>query len=136
MQLSRIVGRWNIFAGYESGISLIETLVALAILSTVVITLLCGLATSSKAAFVADKQTTAESIARSQMEWMKNADYIYGGTGYLPAQIPVDKDYSDYSVLIAAEPLHEPDDGIQNITVTVKLSNREILRLEGYKVDR
>jgi len=110
--------------------------VALAILGTIAVAFLSGLATASKAAFIADEQATAESLAQSQMEWVKNADYVYSATEYSPAPIPDGKDYINYSAIIAAEPLHDPDDGIQKITVTVKRFDKGVIKLEGYKVDR
>jgi type II secretory pathway pseudopilin PulG len=126
----------RVFARRESGISLVETVVALAILGTIAVTFLSGLVTSSKATFIVDEQATAESLARSQMEWIKNVDYVYDVTEYSPAPIPSGKDYVRYSVTIAAEPLHDPDDGIQKVTVTVKHSDKGVIKLECYKVDR
>jgi len=136
MRVFQVAKRLSIFAGHGSGIGLIETLVALAIIGTIAVTFLSGLATSSKAAFTADEQTTAESLARSQMEWAKNVDYIYGTTEYSPAPMPCVGDYVKYSAIIIAEPLRTPDDGIQKITVTIKHSDKGVIRLEGYKVDR
>jgi len=126
----------RIFTSRESGATLMETVVALAILGVIAVTFLSGLATSSKAAFIADEQATAESLAQSQMEWAQNTDYVYGATQYSPTPIPSGKDYIKYSATIAAEPLHDPDDGIQKITVTVKHSGEGVIKLEGYKVDR
>jgi len=132
--------RWfrmlRIFNGRESGVTFLETIVALAILGVIAVTFLNGLTTASKATFIADEQTTAESLAQSQMEWVKNADYSYNATAYSPVPIPVGKDYINYSVIITASPLHDPDDGIQKITVTVKHSDEGVIKLEGYKVDR
>ena len=116
--------------------TLIETIVALAILGAISVTFLSGLATTSKAMFTTDEQTTAESLAQSQMEWVKNTDYVYDATQYSPAPIPNSKDYINYSVVITAEPLHDPDDGIQKITVTIKHSDKGLTKLKGYKVDR
>jgi type II secretory pathway pseudopilin PulG len=126
----------NLFARRERGTTLIETAVALAILGAIAVTFLSGLATTTKAVGLTDEQTTAESLAQSQMEWVKNASYSYNATGYSPASIPGGKDYINYSAIIAAESLHDPDDGIQKITVTVKRSDKEVIKLEGYKVDR
>ena len=120
----------------ESGITLIETLVALALIGIIGLTFLSGLATTSKATANADERTTAESLAQSQMEWTKNVDYVYDAAEYSPAETPDVNDYAGYSSTIAAQPLHNPDDGIQKITVTVKRSGKGILKLEGYKVDR
>ena len=113
-----------------------ETALVLAVVGTVAVIFLSGLATTSKAAFATDEQATAESLAQSQMEWVQNADYVYGATQYSSAPLPGGKDYMNYSATIAAESLHDPDDGIQKITVTVKRSGEGVLKLEGYKVDR
>ena len=133
MRLLRILGK---FTGGESGVTFIETAVALAILGVIAVAFLNGLTTTSKSVFIADEQATAESLAQSQVEWVKNASYSYGATTYSPAPIPSGKDYLNYSVVITAEPLHDPDDGIQKITVTAKRSGTGVFRLEGYKVDR
>ena len=64
----------------QRGISLIETLVALSILGAVAVVFLSSLTGASRAAFIIDEQSTAESLARSQMEWVKNASYVEGAT--------------------------------------------------------
>ncbi len=126
----------RIFALSESGVTLIETLIALALLGIIAVTFLSGLATTSKAAFTTDERATAESLARSQMEWVKNVDYVYSATEYSPAPVPGGKDYINYSAIIVAQPLHNPDDGIQKITITVERSDKVVITLDGYKVDR
>ena len=136
MRLFRVARRLSILACRESGMTLIETLLALTILGAVAVTFLSGLATGSKAAFINDERATTESLARSQMEWVKNADYVYSTTEYSPAPIPNSRDYINYSALITTEPLHNPDEGIQKITVTIKHSDKEVIKLEGYKADR
>jgi len=132
----RLFRTLNIFACRERGATLIETVVALAILGIISVAFLSGLATTSKAVFIADERTTAESLAQSQLEWAKDYEYVYGATEYSPRPIPGAKDYGNYSAIIVAEPLHDPDDGIQKITITVKRSDKEVIKLEGYKVDR
>jgi len=117
----------------QRGIGFIETLVALAILGAITVAFLSGLTTASRATFIADEQTTAESLARGQMEWVKHASYEEDATQYPPASIPSGGDYVNYSVVITAEPLHDPDDGIQKITVAIKHSDKTIIVLESYK---
>ena len=78
----------------------------------------------------------AISLARSQMENVKNVSYVPGATTYTAAALPTASDYAGYSVSIAAAALHSPDDGIQKITVTVNRSGQSVLTLEGYKVNR
>ena len=65
----------------ERGISLIEVLIALAILGLVAAAFLSGLATASRAIIIADERTTAESLARSQMEHVKNQEYQWADPG-------------------------------------------------------
>jgi len=59
----------------EKGISLIEVLIALAIMALVAVAFLSGLTTASKALIIADERTTAESLARTQMEAVKAQPY-------------------------------------------------------------
>jgi type II secretory pathway pseudopilin PulG len=120
----------------ESGTTLVEVIVALAILGTIGVCFLSGLATTSKAAYTIDERATAESLAQSQMEWAQNASYSYDATVYSPMPIPSSKDYINYSVTITAAPFNSPDDGIQKITVIVARSDEGVIMLESYKVDR
>ena len=120
----------------ESGLTLLETLVALAILGTIVVIFLGGIIGTTKAASVADEQTTAESLAQSQMEWAQNVTYIASPTQYTPSPIPGGKDYLSYSANITATPVNATDNGIQKVTVTIRRSGKLIYTLEDYKVDR
>ncbi|MEA2085767.1 MAG: type II secretion system protein, partial [Chloroflexota bacterium] len=70
MKAFRAVRNPGIFRGKESGVGLLETLVALALLGIIAASFLGGLATASRAAFTADEHATAESLARSQMEYV------------------------------------------------------------------
>ena len=131
--ISRI---WNLLYKGESGVSFLETLIALAILGVISVAFLSGLTTTSQAAIISDRRVTAESLALSQMESAKQAAYIYEAAQYTPTQIPADESYTSFSVTIAAEPLESPDDGVQKITVTVLRSGADFYVLQGYKVDR
>ncbi len=130
MPLSRILRNGS---RRESGATLIETLVALAILGTVIITFLSGIYGSSKAAILADVRATAQSLAQTQMEYTQNATYDPYATWYPPAPIPSGKDYVGYSATINATPVHGSEDGIQKITITISRSGIGIIQMEGYK---
>ena len=136
MRLFKAKRRPGKFTDRESGISLVEALVALAIMGVISVSFLSGMTASSESTFVADEQTTAESLARSQMEKVKTAEYIYGATGYPPEPMPDSPDYINYSAEITAEPLNNPDDGIQKITVAIKRFDNLIFKLESYKGHR
>ena len=147
----------------EKGFSLIEVMIAIALLGIIGTAFLGALATASKAMFVADERATAESLARSQMEYVKNQDYSTVPWDYeLPLHTPAnpppnppswwdDDDpptlpdgYAGYSVEISSEAfdadrdgdVDADDDGIRKIIVTVKHGGDTIVTLEDYKVDR
>jgi len=136
MHLCRILKLIRSTIRGTSGMALIETLVALVVLGAVSVAFLSGLATTSRASMIVDEQTTAESLARSQMEWIKKISYTYEATEYSPQPISSSDDYIGYSASIAAERLNIPDDGIQKVTVTITHYNKEVIELAGYKVDR
>jgi len=140
----------------EKGFTLIEVLVALAILATVGTGFLMALTIASKAIIIADERTTAESLARSQMEYVKNLDYIdysdpdRGEPYYYDEITPSDSNYSIDFTVVPFNPATDPytwyipdgngvsdqDLGIQKITVTVSYLGDPVLTLEDYKVER
>jgi prepilin-type N-terminal cleavage/methylation domain-containing protein len=126
----------------SEGMSLIEVIVALGILGLVAITFLTGVSTALKAASLADERATAQSLAQSQMEYVKSCPYDsannppeYG----LDADLPVP---DGYTIEVAAERMDPKadgtgnDDGIQKVSVTVRNHGDLVLTLEDYKVDR
>ena len=113
----------------EKGFSFIEVVIALALLGIIAAAFLGGLGAASKGTFTADERETANNLAVSQMEEIKNQPYAASYT------IPVPAEYTDagYSTVISVEPLS--DGNIQKITVTVSHDARpEIIILEDYKV--
>lgn len=132
----RCLSIFKLFVRRETGVTLLETLVALAILGTVAVAFLAGLTTTSAVAFSVDERATALSLAQSQMEWIQSSNYTIDAAWYSAAPIPEGRDYTDFSVNITSQPLHNPDDGIQKITVIVNRSTENIMTLEGYKVNR
>lgn len=126
--------------GSEAGLSLIETLVALAILGSIAVVFLSGLATAAKATFIADERATAESLARSAMEDVKNQDYIdYDAPEHVNYVFIMPSDNANYEVVINADRIDEDTEqaqGIQKIKVTVNRDDKSVLTIEDYKVDR
>ena len=121
----------------EKGFALIEVIIAIALLGIIGVAFLGGLATASRALFIADERATAESLARSQMEYVKSQPYSDNGTYDGIDSIP------GYTILWDAISGNVSDNetGIQKITVTVSHLGKLIITsgnstLEGYKVDR
>ncbi|MBU2608218.1 MAG: prepilin-type N-terminal cleavage/methylation domain-containing protein [Chloroflexi bacterium] len=115
--------------GSEKGSSLIETLVALALLGLIAATFLGALSTAPKARFIADEQASARILAESQMENAKQQDY---SLSY--AATPIPDEYAGYSAVLDVDPMRNGN--IQRITVTIKHHDRDITTLESYKTNR
>ena len=132
MQLLKVVKKLK---GSQSGMTLIETLVALAILGLVAATFLYGLATASKATIIANEQTIAESLVRSEIEYVKNCDYQY-----LASEYPIAPALTIPEGWVVPPPVvelvHATDDGIQKVTVTAEYNGETIFSVVVYKVDR
>ncbi len=60
----------------QKGFTLIETLVGLAIFAAIGIALMNGLSTGYKAVDISQERTYAESLAKSQVEYIKAQEYI------------------------------------------------------------
>ena len=113
--------------------TLIETIVAIAILGVIGVVFLQGLVVSSKGTLESDEQATAESVARCQMEWVQRLTYVDNATQYFPKNLETFDDYAGYSTNISAEPLILPEDGLQKVSVNVIHNGNVVLSIEGYK---
>jgi prepilin-type N-terminal cleavage/methylation domain-containing protein len=140
--------------GSSKGLTLIEVLIALTIFSVIAVSFLLGLATSYHALIIADERTTAESLTRSELEYIKGTSYVLLANGFsyhLPGDPPdwdpshsLDSQYSNYSVNVTGVPIdpntHEPlaqgDQGLQQITVEVYHGAKLVLTTVDYKAMR
>ena len=114
----------------EKGFTLIEVLVALGLLGIIAVVFLTGISISSKAVLIANERTMAESLARSQMEYVKEQPYDAVDPYLILSDVP-----AGYSVAVTVGQL---DVGLQKITVAVSHPGEPepILALEDYKVNR
>ena len=124
----------------EQGFTLIEMIIAMGILAAVSVTFLLGMSTSSRAVMVSQERVDVESLAKSQLEYVKSSAYdevhdppLYGIAPSL--DIP-----QGYTVVPNAERMDPKgdgtgnDDGIQKITVTINHDGETAFTLVGYKV--
>ena len=133
----------------EGGLTLVEVLIALGILAAVAVVFLIGMTTSSKAIMVSQESVAAESLAKSEMEYVKSVAYQDAPWSYeIPSSPPswspahsMPDGYAQYAIQVSAEqmevnPENPPgeDDGIQKITVTVLRNGEAVFTLVGYKV--
>jgi len=116
----------------QSGLTLIETLVGLAIFAAIGVALMNGVSTGYKAVGISQERTFAESLAKSQVEYIKAQDYISVanyGTGdppklYQVTDIPAPLAAAGYSIEISPPEIVE-DAGasgyeLQSIAIRVK----------------
>jgi prepilin-type N-terminal cleavage/methylation domain-containing protein len=144
----------------QRGFTLIEVIIALGLLGVIGIAFLGALATASSGIIVSDERATAESLARSEMEYVKSQEYSSAEWSYelpLPDDWPEESlpdwwdsnhalpdGYENYTATVKAEWLDpkddgdDNDDGLQKITVTITFlegtdEEKEVIVLEGYK---
>jgi len=141
--------------GSSRGFTLIEVLVALALFGIIAIAFAGGLGTASRAVLIGDVRTNAESLARTQMESVKNQPYdpaSDGGGAIYPTITGIPEGYTiwsenrtpdQYVPSVLGIPWDSGnntavyvDNGLQKITLVVRHEGRDIITLEGYKVDR
>ncbi|MBN2076200.1 MAG: hypothetical protein JW762_11680 [Dehalococcoidales bacterium] len=111
----------------QQGLVLMEAIVALALIGLIAAGFLGAVGTSYKSTAMTMGMTTAESVARSQMEYIKQQSYESSGA-YDKIAHP-----AYYSINWTAVELVE---GKQKITITVNHTGETVLVLEGYKVNR
>jgi len=139
--------------GRSTGFTLIEVLIALALFAIIGIVFAGGLATASRAVLTADVRTNAESLARTEMEYVKSQDYSAAPWSYvvtnlgstcIPDECPswceaahsLSAEHALYTVQVDAVALNESEYPIEEITVTVSHDNRRVMTLVGYKIFR
>lgn len=118
----------------ESGYALVETVVALAILTVTVTIIMGSLFTAGRAAVAGNEKTIAESLVQSQTEYLRDVSYVTGATSY-----PIDPNLSPpegWTLGVSVVPIHPSDDGIQRLTVSAAHRERVMYTLESYKVKR
>ena len=137
----------------ERGASLVEAVIALGLLGLIATTFLMAIFIATKSIAIADERTTAESLARTQMEYVKQQEYLDAGVSeveYPPIDLSENPHYSIWSVdslgFTVVEILGVPwdsqndvpaptDVGLQKIILKIFHDSKEVLILEGYKVD-
>jgi len=131
------------FKREQTGISLPEVLVSLSIFAIVGVTIVAALGTNFRVLTVADQRTTAESLAKTQLEAINNASY--NATSPLPANpyskitgIPYGYDITIAVLLINPETgaISAADLGVQKVTCNVTCqwaSPTTVISVESYK---
>ncbi len=115
----------------EAGVTLVESLVAIAILGTTLVVFLGGMSTGLLSTSQSDRLSTAHELARSQMEYTKAATYSAAPFTYPTVTPP-----PGYGVSAAASAIAGGDAKIELVTVQVTKDSVVVYSLDGYKVNR
>jgi type II secretory pathway pseudopilin PulG len=132
------------------GATLVEVVIAVVVLGLITSSVPPVLILLNNQQFKWNEQTVAESLVRTQIEYLKGSPYIYGNaTVPNPVYEKVSYPTDGYSINVIAQPIHidsgtqvhsplpsGQDEGIQEITVQVYHVEKLVLSVKAYKVDR
>lgn len=126
----------------QKGVALVEELVTIAIIGIGVVILVAMITTGVLGARQIDDKVSAEVLARSQLELIKDAAYQadpisspYPAVAALPGYaVTLDIDYWHAGNANFQSGLR--NDGLQRITVSVSSGGSTLFQLSDYKVDR
>lgn len=100
----------------EKGFSLVETLIAIALFGMIAVAVSLGLSMAARSNIISDKLTTAESLARSQIEDIQQQPYV-DPPSYEIMDTSSTPDYANYSIVSPFVTSWQT--GIQKISITV-----------------
>ncbi len=137
----------------ESGFTFVEVLIGLVVMSLVVAAVLAGAAMSSRSVILADERTTAESLARSQMEYVKVQSYQVAPAGGVASYEVIASIPADYAIWSAGRggaeaagvvgvPTSESgaelvnDDGLQSVNLVIKHDGVTVWTMQNWKGQR
>jgi len=131
----------------ESGISFIEILVSLSIVAVITVAFINGMSGAFKGIEISQERVAAESLAKSQIEYIKVQDFVSVATynpgdpakSYALIDIAADLIAAGYSVEIDPPQIvisgGEEGFELQSISVVVKRHAESKLRMSFYRVD-
>ena len=115
----------------QAGLSLAETLVAVAILGTSVVAFVVALSAGSIAVGEQGEEVVAQGLVQTQLEYTKSYAYDSEATTYPMVDAP-----ESYAISVDVDSVPDTDTDIQKITVTVSRDSENLITVEDYKVNR
>jgi prepilin-type N-terminal cleavage/methylation domain-containing protein len=138
------------FLQSRKGSTLLEVLIAVAVLGLITASIFPVFIMLNKAEFKWTQQTVSESLIRTQVEYLKGCPYIYGNaTAPVPPYATVLPPDPSYEIEVIPQPIHidtatqehtylpsGEDEGIQEIQVSIYHVDKLVISSTSYKVDR
>jgi type II secretory pathway pseudopilin PulG len=112
----------------ENGSTLLEILVALALLGIINVLFLGSVGNSSNARVMADERASAKILAENLMDDIKKQVYEPSYSLAIP------EEFEGYSANLTVSGM--ANGSIQKLTIVIEHMNRDVLTLESYKVER
>jgi Tfp pilus assembly protein PilV len=112
----------------ENGVTLVEAVIAIAILGGALLTMIFSVSGGALAVQENGQEVITQNLARTQMEYIKNAPYA---AEYDAVSTP---DGYDVEVSVSAVPGGNAN--IQKITVNITLDGAVVMTVSDYKVNR
>ena len=128
---------YKFFQHSSRGFTLIEVIIAIALLGMLAVAFLGGLSTGLKVLSRTDELETARNIAEKQMEYVMKLPYQ--NSPYTYPQFPdMSTSYPGYTVTATGNSITGADSKIQKILVMVSHNGnpQPVITLEDYKVQR
>lgn len=119
----------------RTGGLLIETVVAISLMTVVGTAVLSGLSTTHISGAKTERQSIAENIARNQMAAIFSASYEVNGDSYAPVALPASQSLYSVTAVSAEVDSLNPDPCIQRLIVNVRFQGQLIMDLESIKSD-
>lgn len=115
----------------QRGLGLVETLAAVAILGTAIVTFVAALSAGSLAVNEQGNEVVAQRLVQTQLEYTKSVTYNGTATTYPTVAAP-----AGYDITVKVTSVPNTDNQIQKITVTVARGGQDLLSAAEYKMDR
>ena len=129
--INQWLARVKVWVQDERGLGLVESLVAVAILGVAAAAFVVALSSGMIAVREEHQEVMTQSLARTQLEYIKGYPYDLGATTYPTVATP-----EGYTVAVGVNSIPDTDTNIQKIMVTVSRDGDTILIVEDYKVNR
>jgi prepilin-type N-terminal cleavage/methylation domain-containing protein len=113
------------------GLTLVESVVVIAIVGIVLVAFAVAMSTGIIAVRENDQEVTVQSLARTQMEYVKGYPYDSEATTY-----PTVSTTDNYSISVAVSSVPDTDANIQKVTTNISRDGQVMLTVEDYKVNR